>query len=282
VLVKSITKAVIPAAGFGTRFLPITKSMPKEMIPVVHKPVIHYVVEEAYRSGIREILIITGKGKRAIEDYFDLDNSPFDNKYLHDLHEMLSELNIYYVRQKGVRGLGDAIGHAEAFAGDDSFAVLLGDTITIPPCTQALIRIFEKYQSSIIAVEKVPQEMLGNYGIIATNDDITKDAFTIFDLIEKPVPEKAPSDLAILGSYILTPGIFECIRETTPDKKGEVQLTDALKLLTKKEKVYGHIYTGRRYDIGNKLDWLKSNIELSLQDPEMGEELHQFIRGLLP
>jgi UTP--glucose-1-phosphate uridylyltransferase len=278
---KYIKKAVIPAAGLGTRFLPITKSMPKEMIPVVHKPVIHYVVEEAYHSGIREILIITGKGKRAIEDYFDLENPSYENVYLHELNEMLNKLNIYYVRQKGIRGLGDAIGHAEAFAGEDPFAVLLGDTITIPPCTKALIKVFNKYQSSVIAVERVPKTMIQNYGIIATSDDTNSDAFLIDDLIEKPAPDKAPSNLAILGSYILTPKIFDCIRDTNPDEKGEIQLTDALRELTKKEKVFGHIYTGRRYDIGNKLDWIKSNIELSLRDSEMGRELDQYIRGLM-
>jgi len=279
-LVKEITKAVIPAAGIGTRFLPITKSMPKEMIPVVHKPVIHYVVEEAYSSGIQDILIITGRGKRAIEDYFDLDKNTYNNEFLNRLDEMLSRLNIYYIRQKGVRGLGDAIGHAEAFVGGEPFAVLLGDTITIPPCTKALNSMYGKYGKSVIAVEKVPRDMIQNYGIVSTSDDIRKDAFVIDDLIEKPSPENAPSDLAILGSYLLTPEIFDCIRAVTPDMKGEVQLTDALRILAGKETVLGHIFNGRRYDIGNKIDWLKANIELAISDPELGPHLEPFIRRL--
>jgi len=278
--VKEITKAVIPAAGLGTRFLPITKSMPKEMIPVVHKPVIHYVVEEAYSSGIQDILIITGRGKRAIEDYFDLDKNTSNNEFLNRLDEMLSRLNIYYIRQKGVRGLGDAIGHAEAFVGDEPFAVLLGDTITIPPCTKALNSMYEKYGKSVIAVEKVPRDMIQNYGIVSTSDDTQKDAFVIDDLIEKPSPENAPSDLAILGSYLLIPEIFDCIRAVTPDMKGEIQLTDAIRLLARKDTVYGHIFSGRRYDIGNKVDWLKANIELGISDPELGYQLEPFIRRL--
>jgi len=282
VLVKTVTKAVIPAAGLGTRFLPITKSMPKEMIPVVHKPVIHYVVEEAYLSGIKDILIITGKGKRAIEDYFDLDKNASGNEMIHSLDEILGRINIYYTRQKGVRGLGDAIGHAEAFAGGDPFAVLLGDTITIPPCTMALGSIYEKHGKSVIAVEKVPRDMIQNYGIVATSDDTRKDAFVIDDLIEKPVPEHAPSDLAILGSYLLTPEIFDCLREVTPDRKGEIQLTDALRILARKETVLGHVFNGRRLDIGNKIDWLKANIELALADPELGPHVEEFIRRLCP
>jgi UTP--glucose-1-phosphate uridylyltransferase len=281
VLVKTVKKAVIPAAGFGTRFFPITKAMPKEMLPVVHKPVIHYVVEEAYYSGIKDILIITGRGKRAIEDYFDSEINTYQNRYLSELNDMLTSLNIYYVRQKGVRGLGDAVSHAEAFVGEDPFAVLLGDTITKPPCIMELIRMFDKYQHSVIAVEKVPPFMIQNYGIISTIDNIKKEVFIINDLIEKPSFENAPSDLAILGSYVLTPSIFEHIRETKPDVKGEIQLTDALRSLSKKEQLLGYIYSGRRYDIGNKLDWLKSNIELCKADPELGKEISEFLRGLL-
>lgn len=276
---KILTKAVIPAAGLGTRFLPITKSMPKEMMPVVHKPVIHYVVEEAYHSGITDILIITGKEKRAIEDYFDMENGLIPNKYLSELDSMLKKLNIYYVRQKGIRGLGDAIAHAEAFVADDSFAVLLGDTITQPPCLKELIQIYKKLHCTVIAVEKVPPEMISNYGIISTSEDANCESFVIDDLIEKPGVDEAPSDLAILGSYILPPTIFKYLKQTVPDKNGEIQLTDALKLLAKNERIVGHIYSGRRYDIGNKLDWLKSNIELSLVDPEIGKEIRAFLGG---
>jgi len=279
--VKRITKAVIPAAGLGTRFLPITKAMPKEMLPVVHKPVIHYVVEEAYRSGISDILIITGKGKRAIEDYFDPNTNVHSNRFLSELNDMANSLNIYYVRQKGVRGLGDAIGHAEAFVGNDPFAVLLGDTITRPPCSLELIQLYNKYHQTVIAVEKVPKEMIQKYGIISTSGDTQNEVFIIDDLVEKPAPENAPSDLAILGSYVLTPSIFKYIKETKPDGKGEIQLTDALRSLSKKERVFGHIYNGLRYDIGNILDWLKSNIEFGKADPEMGKEISDFIRDLV-
>lgn len=278
---KRITKAVIPAAGLGTRFLPITKAMPKEMLPVVHKPVIHYVVEEAYRSGISDILIITGKGKRAIEDYFDPNTNVHSNRFLSELNDMANSLNIYYVRQKGVRGLGDAIGHAEAFVGNDPFAVLLGDTITRPPCSLELIQLYNKYHQTVIAVEKVPKEMIQKYGIISTSGDTQNEVFIIDDLVEKPAPENAPSDLAILGSYVLTPSIFKYIKETKPDGKGEIQLTDALRSLSKKERVFGHIYNGLRYDIGNILDWLKSNIEFGKADPEMGKEISDFIRDLV-
>jgi len=280
VLVKKITKAVIPAAGYGTRFLPITKAMPKEMIPVVHKPVIHYVVEEAYLSGIRDILIITGKGKRAIEDYFDLDQLPVENDQIEELYRMMNNLNIFFVRQREVKGLGNAVSYAEAFVDDEPFAVLLGDRITVPPCTGEMISVFERVRKPVIALEEVREEDLHKFGIISTSDDTTKDAFIIDGFVEKPAPEDAPSNLAISGSYILTPEIFDCIREVKPDKKGEIQLTDALNLLVAKVNIFGYIYRGKRYDIGNKLDWLKSNIELSLSDDEFGSEMSEYISGL--
>jgi UTP--glucose-1-phosphate uridylyltransferase len=280
VLVKKIKKAVIPAAGYGTRFLPITKAMPKEMIPVVHKPVIHYVVEEAYHSGIRDILVITGKGKRAIEDYFDLDQLPVENDHIEELYRMMNDLNIFFVRQREVKGLGNAVSYAEAFMDDEPFAVLLGDRITIPPCTGEMISVFEKVRKPVIALEKVRKEDIHKFGIISTSDDTTKDAFIIEGFVEKPAPEDAPSNLAISGSYILTSEIFDCIRDVKPDNKGEIQLTDALNLLVGKVNIFGYIYRGKRYDIGNKLDWLKSNIELSLSDEEFGSEISEYISGL--
>jgi UTP--glucose-1-phosphate uridylyltransferase len=274
-----ISKAVIPAAGLGTRFLPITRSMPKEMLPVVHKPVIQYVIEEAYHSGITDVLIITGKGKRALEDYFDRDDRAEQDPFSHDLETILSEINIFFVRQKEAKGLGDAIRYAESFAADDAFAVMLGDTITIPPCISELIKVYEKFESSVIAVEHVPREMIGHYGIVS-GPDKEKNDFLIEQLVEKPSPELAPSDLAILGTYLLTPGIFKAIQKTPPGKNGEVQLTDALKILNSREKLYAHLFSGKRYDIGNKLDWLKTNIELGLQDQEMRKDLSRFIRML--
>ncbi|HTY14516.1 MAG TPA: UTP--glucose-1-phosphate uridylyltransferase [Methanoregulaceae archaeon] len=274
-----VTKAVIPAAGLGTRFLPLTKSMPKEMLPVVHKPVIQYVVEEAYESGITDILIITGKGKRAIEDYFDHLDGEISNEYLDELDILLDSVNIFYVRQRSLRGLGDAISYASSFIDNDPFAVLLGDTITTPPCTKELIECYQKCRASVIAVEKVPLLMVRSYGII-DGQQIDEDTIFIRDLVEKPDPDNAPSDLAILGSYVLTPTIMDCIKETKPGKGGEIQLTDALRILKDRENLYAHLYRGRRYDIGNKTDWLKANIELGMKDPIIGKEIRNTCREL--
>ncbi len=274
-----IRKAVIPAAGYGTRMLPITKAQPKEMVPVVHKPVIQYVVEEAYYSGIKEVLIITGKHKRAIEDHFDRSDLPKKNNYIDELDRILEEINLFFVRQKEQKGLGDAVRYAEAFVDDEPFALLLGDTITIPPCTKELIEIHKKYKTSIVAVEEVPKEKVSLYGIIACR--LVEDSvYLIEDMVEKPSIEEAPSNLAAIGRYILTPEIFDCIKETKPGKGGEIQLTDAMKILSKREKMYAYLFKGKRYDIGNKLDWLKANIELALQDEELGKEIRTFIRSL--
>jgi UTP--glucose-1-phosphate uridylyltransferase len=270
-----IRKAVIPAAGLGTRFLPATKAQPKEMLPVVDKPVIQYVVEEAIAAGINEILIITGKGKRAIEDHFG--KSDMENKFLDELDEMMSGVNLFYTRQREPRGLGDAVYHARSFVGEEAFALLLGDTITIPGCTKELIEKYEAFKTTIIAVEEVPKEKLSSYGIIK-GKEIEGDIHLVEDLVEKPSPEEAPSNLGILGRYILTPAIFDAIKVTPPGKGNEIQLTDALRLV--REKIYAYVYRGRRYDIGNKLDWLKSNIELSLADERFKDALKNFISGI--
>lgn len=268
-----IRKAVIPAAGMGTRFLPATKAQPKEMLPVVDKPVIQYVVEEAIASGIKDILIITGKSKRAIEDHFD--KSEMKNSFLDEIDEMMTNVNILYTRQREPRGLGDAVYHARSFVGEDAFALLLGDTITIPGCTKELIKKYEEFKTSIIAVEEVPTEKISSYGIIK-GKEIEGDIYLAEDLVEKPSLEEAPSNLGILGRYILTPAIFDAIEQTSPGKGNEIQLTDALRL--KGEKVYAYVYRGRRYDIGNKLDWIKSNIELFLRDNRFNNELEKFLR----
>jgi UTP--glucose-1-phosphate uridylyltransferase len=268
----AIKKAVIPAAGLGTRFLPATKAQPKEMLPVVDKPVIQYVVEEAIASGIKDILIVTGKGKRAIEDHFG--KGELNNRFLDELDELMRGVNLFYTRQQEPRGLGDAVSHAKSFVGDEAFALLLGDTITIPACTAELIRKYEEYKTSIIAVEAVPREKLSSYGIIRGRQ-ITADTHLVEDLVEKPSPEEAPSNLGILGRYILTPAIFDAIERTPPGKGNEVQLTDALRLLT--EKIYAYVYRGRRYDIGNMLDWIKSNIELALNDERFRAALLEFL-----
>ncbi len=265
-------KAVIPAAGLGTRFLPATKAQPKEMLPVVDKPTIQYVVEEAVQSGIDDILIVTGRGKRAIEDHFDRSielethlEQKNDQEFLDELLRLADLADIHYIRQKEARGLGHAIYCARKHIGNEPFAVLLGDTITLTetPCTQKLWQIFEEYKASAIAVEEVPWEKVSQYGIIK-GKQITEDIFLIEDLVEKPPREKAFSNLAIFGRYVLTPTIFECLKRTKPGKGGEIQLTDALKLLLEKEPIYAYEVKGRRYDIGKKIDWLIANIELAL------------------
>jgi len=274
-----VKKAVIPAAGFGTRMLPITRAQPKEMLPVVHKPVIQYVVEEAYYSGIREILIITGKHKRAIEDHFDRNELPKKDRFSEELERILEEVDIYFVRQREQKGLGDAVRYAEAFVGDEPFALLLGDNITIPNCTKMLIDVFEKYKTSVIALEKLPKERIPFHGIIK-GSEVEEGIYKIEDMVEKPRIEEAPSNIAILGRYILTPEIFDYLRDLKPGYGGEIQLTDALSLMCRDLEVYGMLYNGRRYDIGNKLEWLKANVEIALSDEELGREFREWLANL--
>ncbi|NQE53594.1 UTP--glucose-1-phosphate uridylyltransferase AglF [ANME-1 cluster archaeon GoMg3.2] len=271
-----IRKAVIPAAGLGTRFLPATKAQPKEMLPVVDKPVIQYVVEEAIASGIKDILIITGKGKRAIEDHFD--KSKMENEFLDEIDEMMNYVNLLYTRQREPRGLGDAVYYAKSFVGDEAFALLLGDTITIPECTKELIKKYDEFKTSIIAVEEVPKEKISSYGIIK-GKEVEGDIHLVEDLVEKPSPEEAPSNLGILGRYVLTPAIFGAIERTPPGKGNEIQLTDAVRLV--KEKIYAYVYRGKRYDIGNKIDWIKSNIELFIRDERFNNEFEIFLRAMM-
>jgi UTP--glucose-1-phosphate uridylyltransferase len=282
-------KAVIPAAGLGTRFLPITKAQPKEMLPVYNKPTIQYVVEELIHSGIDDILIITGKNKRAIEDHFDrsfeLETSLKNNEkaaYLREVEE-ISSVDIHYIRQKEQKGLGDAINTARKYVGDSPFAVLLGDTITTgdPPCTRQMVDLFEKVKAPIIAVEKVPREKTSSYGIISYSKKEDEGIFLINDLVEKPDPDDAPSEYGIVGRYILTPEIFDCLDRTAPGVGGEIQLTDALRLLNQEVQMYAYEFTGRRYDIGNPNDWLKSTIELALTDTSINEEFTRFLRGVI-
>ncbi len=279
-------KGVIPAAGLGTRFLPATKAQPKEMLPVFNKPTIQYVVEEAVSSGIDDILIVTGKGKRSIEDHFDksfeleyfLRNSgKIDN--LHEIEAISEMADIYYVRQKKQRGLGDAISCAKKHVDGNAFAVLLGDTIAKSnvPCTKQLVDIYKKYESSTIAIEKVPDEKVERYGIIKGNK-ISNTLYEIEDLVEKPKLHDAPSNLAITGRYILTPEIFDHIDNLTPGVGGEIQLTDAMKSL---EKIYGHVFEGKIYDIGNTVEWLKSSIEIALEDPEVGGDLRSYMAEIV-
>ncbi len=282
-------KAVIPAAGLGTRFLPLTKEQPKEMLPVVDRPTIHWVVEEAIASGVDDILIITGREKRAIEDYFD---SSFKLEHylkkngktesLQDITEISNMADIHYVRQKEPRGLGDAILHAEKHVGSEAFLVILGDTINVaePPVARQLMDAYDVLGGSVIAVEHVKREKISDYGIVA-GKPVRERLYEVKDLVEKPSPEEAPSDLGISGTYVLTPGIFAALRNTRPDKKGEIQLTDALRLLRQREKVYAYEFQGRRYDIGTKLDWIKTHLELLMRDPEFQGPVREFMAELL-
>ncbi|MBN1987447.1 MAG: UTP--glucose-1-phosphate uridylyltransferase GalU [Prolixibacteraceae bacterium] len=288
-----IKKAVIPAAGYGTRFLPATKSQPKEMIPIIDTPVIQYVVEEAVASGITDILMIIGKGKRAIEEYFDrspvLEESLLkkqDLKTLDKIRSISNLANIHFVWQKEMNGLGDAILHARYHVNNEPFAILLGDTLVKSedgPVTKQLIDVYEKYQSSVIALEEVKPEMVHRYGII-DGQQISENVFKASDWIEKPTPEEAPSNLAVASRYIFTPDIFEFLEKTPPGKNNEIQLTDAMREMVKTKAMYGLKFNGKRYDIGNKLGFLKTNLEFALEDPEIGETvkiwLKEFAAGL--
>jgi UTP--glucose-1-phosphate uridylyltransferase len=281
-------KAVIPAAGFGTRFLPITKAQPKEMLPIYDKPTIQYVVEEAVASGIEDILIITGRGKRAIEDHFDRSielelalNNSGKRGYLKELEDISNLASIHFIRQKEQRGLGDAILCSERFVGDEAFAVLLGDTITMNklPCTRQLMDAYESYKGPIIAVEKVERAKIPSYGIIKGERE--GGVYMIEDLVEKPSIDEAPSNLGIIGRYVLIPEIFDCIKHVKPGVGGEIQLTDALRILKDEQPMYAYEFRGRRYDIGTKLDWLKSSIEVALANEGLGRELKKYLEKLL-
>lgn len=282
-------KAVIPAAGLGTRFLPATKAQPKEMLSIVDKPVIQFVVEEAINSGIDDILIVTGRGKRAIEDHFDRSfelEQALEEQGKKDLLEMVkgvSELaDIHYVRQKERRGLGHAIYCARNHIGNEPFAVLLGDTIVDSkiPCTKQMIDFYRKYGGTIIAVEEVAKERIGSYGVI-DGRLIDDSVYLIDNLVEKPKPEDAPSNLGIIGRYILVPEIFEFLEKTPTGKGNEIQLTDALRLLGKEQKMYACKFEGIRYDIGNKFDYLKASVEYGLKMDDIGKEFREYLEGII-
>jgi UTP--glucose-1-phosphate uridylyltransferase len=284
-----VRKAVFPAAGFGTRFLPATKAQPKEMLPVVDKPTIQYVVEEAVASGIAEIIIVTGRNKRAIEDHFD---AAFELEYyLHDRGKTeelaqiktISELaSVVYVRQKEPLGLGHAILCARSLVGQEPFAVFLGDDIiggARIPCMRQLLDVFEKHGGPVIAVERVPRERIDQYGVIA-GKAIGPNIWEITDLVEKPRPEDAPSDLAIIGRYVLTPDVFAMLAETRPDRRGEIQLTDALRALRSARPMYAVQFEGKRYDTGDKLGFLKATVEFALARPDLADEFRAYLRSL--
>ncbi len=283
-----VKKAVIPAAGLGTRFLPATKASPKEMLPIIDAPTIQYVVQEAVDSGIEDILIISGKGKRAIEDHFDR-NPELEERLLEKEDKMYDEImhlsnmaNIHFIRQKEINGLGDAIYYARHHTGNQPFAVLLGDTIinSVIPVTQQLIDIYEQYQCTVIAVETVPHDKVSRYGIVG-GDMISDTLMSLNQLIEKPAIDKAPSNLAIAGRYILTPEIYKALEKTPPGKNNEIQLTDAMVNLLKSENMYAHTIEGKRYDIGNKLDFLKTNVEFALRRKEFAKPFYDFLKQIV-
>ena len=288
---KRIRKAVIPAAGYGTRFLPVTKAIPKEMIPIVDKPVIQYIVEEALQSGIEEILIITGHGKRAIEDHFDTNidlelqlRQQGKDQLLH-LVQDISSINIHYIRQKHMRGLGDAIRCAESFIDNEPFAVLLGDDVVYNPEQPALKQMmdaFSRLGATMLGCQEVPQELVSRYGIVQGQPTDDDRVVKLIDMVEKPAVDEAPSRLAALGRYILTPDTFEILRRVQPGKGGEIQLTDALRLMADREAVYAYTFSGRSYDTGNKLGFLKATVEYALRRDDLGEAFREYLRHSLP
>jgi UTP--glucose-1-phosphate uridylyltransferase len=282
----TIRKAVIPAAGLGTRFLPATKSMPKEMLPVIDKPIIQFVVEEAIASGIEDILFVTGRGKRAIEDYFDaspeLEGHLERNgklSLLKEVQDISSLADIHYIRQKEPKGLGDAIAKAEKHIGDEPFAVMLGDDIIRSkiPCLRQLIDLSDRYEASIIAVEQVPDEKISDYGIIQGRK-INSSLYMVEDIVEKPEPALAPSNIGAVGRYVFTPQIFDCIRGTDPGKGGEIQLTDAIRKLLHHQDVYAYRFQGTRYDAGDKIGYIKSIIDFALERDELREGVIQHLK----
>jgi UTP--glucose-1-phosphate uridylyltransferase len=283
-----IRKAVLPAAGLGTRFLPATKAQPKEMLPIVDKPTIQYVVEEAVASGIEDIIIVTGRGKNAIEDHFDrsleLEIALERQGKAEELQEIqrISELTSFcYIRQKEPLGLGHAILVAKALVGNEPFAVLLGDDIidSEVPCLRQMMSVFDRHRSPVIAVQQVPREETSSYGIIDPKS-VEDSVYQILDLVEKPSPETAPSDLAIIGRYILTPEIFEALEHTLPDERGEIQLTNALKLLLRRQALYGLAFHGRRYDAGSKLGFLKATVQFALNRSDLAPAFRAYLRSL--
>ena len=280
-----IKKAIIPAAGLGTRFLPATKAQPKEMLPIVDKPTLQYIIEEAVNSGIEEILVITGRNKTSIEDHFDRSielemvlEQKGEVEKLKEVREISELATIHFIRQKEPKGLGHAIYVAKSFAGNEPFAVMLGDDIveSEKPCLQQMIEMYDEYQSSVIGVQKIPKENTNKYGIV--DGEIVKEKiYRVKDLVEKPSPGKAPSNIAIMGRYIITPGIFAMLEKTPPGKNNEIQLTDALKKLLETEEIYGYQFEGRRHDVGDKLGFLQATVEFALRREDLREKFLTFL-----
>lgn len=281
-----VEKAIIPAAGLGTRFLPATKAQPKEMLPIIDTPTIQYIIEEAIKSGISDVLIITGKDKKSLEDHFD--RSPLleemlrnkgKTELLQQVRDISDMIDVYYIRQKQPRGLGDAIYCARRFVGNEPFAVMLGDDVVRSkvPCLKQMLDLYDQVGGSIIGVKEVPLEETYKYGILDA-EKVNDNLYKCRDLVEKPEPDRAPSQLAIMGRYIIQPEIFDILANTPPGAGGEIQLTDALKVLAQKDSVYGYIFEGRRYDVGDKLGYLKATVEFALDRPDLGEEFRKYLK----
>lgn len=284
-----IRKAIIPAAGLGVRFLPATKAQPKEMLPIVDKPTIQFIIEEAVASGIEDILIITGRNKRAIEDHFDRSlelEIQLAQKGKDDLLKMVQDIggmvDIHYVRQKEPLGLGHAIYCARKFIGNEPFAVLLGDDVvrSQTPCLKQLIDVYDRYGYSVLAVQRVPREDTNKYGII-DGEPVEQGIYRINHMVEKPPVAEAPSDLAVMGRYIISPRIFDFLGKTQPGAGGEIQLTDALRELSSHEAIYGLAFEGRRYDVGDKLGYLKATVEFALEREDLAPQFRQYLKQLI-
>ena len=284
-----VKKAVLPVAGFGTRFLPATKSSSKEMLPLVDKPLIHYAVEDAVKAGIEQIIFITGRGKRAIEDYFDISfelefHLKFQGKeeLVEKMREISNMADFVYIRQKEPKGLGHAVLRAKDVVGSEPFAVILADDVieAKKSGTQQLVEIFEKYHCSVIGLEEVNPEDVSSYGIVA-GKEIENGLFKLDTFVEKPPKDKAPSNTAIIGRYVFTPAIFEELEKTKVGAKGEIQLTDAIESLSKKEVIYGKILEGKRFDCGSKLGFLKATVDFALHDKEINKEFKEYLKGVI-
>ena len=283
---KSVKKAIIPAAGLGTRFLPATKAQAKEMLPIVDKPTLQYIIEEAIESGIEEILIVTGRNKKSIEDHFDRSvelELELEQKGKTAMLEMVQDIsnmvNIHYIRQKEPKGLGHAIHCAKSFIEDESFAVLLGDDIVDAetPCLKQMIDAYDEYKTTVLGVQEVARENVDKYGILDVKH-IEDRVYKVKDMVEKPSIEEAPSNIAILGRYIITPEIFNILENQAPGKGGEIQLTDALQTLSTKEAIYAYNFEGRRYDVGDKLGFLEATVDFALKRPELRDDFIEFLK----
>ncbi len=284
-----VRKAVIPAAGLGTRFLPATKAQPKEMLPVVDKPAIQYVVEEAVRAGIRDILIITGRGKRSLEDHFDRSFELEHYLQAAGKFELLKEMrgiadmaDIHFVRQGEPRGLGHAVSVAAEHVGNEAFAVLLGDDIMTGDSgvLGEMLDVYERHRSSVVALKAFPLEQISRYGCVRS-EPLEDDLVRVLDIVEKPAPEEAPSNLAVMGRYVLTPEIFDVLHRVAPGAGGEIQLTDAMAMLLEDQEIYGHVFEHGRFDVGDKADYLRAIVELAVERDDLGPEFRVFLADVV-